>query len=83
MNMEWLKRLFSEKLIRRYATSAARHLITALAGILGSMGLIEAQSAANGISDQLITIVVAVVMYAVAQLWSWKDKRESEPKIEA
>lgn len=61
--------------IAAYVASLIRHLMTLLAGWLGASGMSDAAAAAEGASGNIEVIAGAVALYAIAQLWSFKQKK--------
>lgn len=69
----WLENL-KQSLISKYLGSLIRHAITALAGVIGALGVVDPAVLAAWV-DPTVTIIVAVVGYFLAQLWSLKIKK--------
>lgn len=67
--LEWVKKM----LISKWAGSAARHLMSVVAGFLLAIGvapeLVEKFTASGS------EILVAVIVYLVAQAWSFAEKK--------
>lgn len=73
---EWVTRTA----IRKYLPSLVRHALTLAAGFLIASGLPDAAAQLEGIAGPVTEMTLAIALWAVAQLWSFKDKKPSEPK---
>lgn len=71
----------STKGIRKYLPSLIRHGLTALAGVLIAAGMPEVADQVSQLGGPLSEIAVAVAIYALAQLWSFKDKAPKAPEV--
>ena len=67
---EW----FEKTLLKKYAASIIRHLLTALAGYLISRGIVDVEESEIFISTNF-EVLLGSVVYLFGQTWSFKEKR--------
>ena len=75
--MNILSKFLTLDFLSPYLGSVLRHLLTAIAGILISLGVITEDQSQNWV-DATIPVLVAVGFYAWAQLGSWVSKAKRD-----
>jgi hypothetical protein len=68
-----IKERIQMSLIAKYIGSIVRHAIQALVGVIGTLGIIDPAILDQWV-DPTVAIVVAVALYLLNQLWSFKVK---------
>lgn len=75
-----LGRAAMKPFLNKYLTSAIRHGLTKLAGILSGIGIITLNGAATqeAVTNGAVEIALGLVMWLIPQVWSWADKAKNQ-----
>lgn len=68
--MNWIKKI----IVSKYAGSILRHIFTAIAGFLAAKGIIEDSAEIEPWINQTTEIILAALIYGVAQVASLAEK---------
>jgi len=76
--VDWVKGLLTKPIVTKWVGSAVRHGMTLLAGAFVAIGLPEVASGLESIAPEVSGMVVAGVLYLLAQGWSFKAKTKEK-----
>lgn len=69
----WIENI-KNTLVAKYLGSLIRTWVAALAGVIGTLGIVDPEVLADWV-DPTTAILIAVISYLLTQLWSLKIKK--------